>query len=222
MQHYFNQKDIQINTEKGSVVALGKFDGFHQGHKLLLDEVLRLQRDGYTGVVFTFDIRKNSIFDVDKLQSIITSEEKCMLAEQMGIDVLVEYPFDDAFASMEPEAFVTDILVKRLHAGYVVVGTDYGFGKKKRGNVELLRKMAGEYGYQVIVIEKKKIHDVRANARAFIHPNLYLITLGVSISKLLKSPVGGSGTRRARNGTRNRYRYGFGISLSDCPLNRAT
>ena len=57
MQHYFNQKDIQINTEKGSVVALGKFDGFHQGHKLLLDEVLRLQRDGYTGVVFTFDIR---------------------------------------------------------------------------------------------------------------------------------------------------------------------
>lgn len=131
MQHYFNQKDIQINTEKGSVVALGKFDGFHQGHKLLLDEVLRLQKDGYTGVVFTFDIRKNSIFDVDKLQSIITSEEKCMLAEQMGIDVLVEYPFDDAFASMEPEAFVTDILVKRLHAGYVVVGTDYGFGKKE-------------------------------------------------------------------------------------------
>ena len=65
MQHYFNQKDIQINTEKGSVVALGKFDGFHQGHKLLLDEVLRLQKDGYTGVVFTFDIRKNSIFDVD-------------------------------------------------------------------------------------------------------------------------------------------------------------
>ena len=55
MQHYFNQKDIQIKTEKGSVVALGKFDGFHQGHKLLLDEVLRLQKDGYTGVVFTFD-----------------------------------------------------------------------------------------------------------------------------------------------------------------------
>ena len=79
MQHYFNQKDIQINTEKGSVVALGKFDGFHQGHKLLLDEVLRLQRDGYTGVVFTFDIRKNSIFDVDKLQSIITSEENVCL-----------------------------------------------------------------------------------------------------------------------------------------------
>ena len=52
MQHYFNQKDIQINTEKGSVVALGKFDGFHQGHKLLLDEVLRLQKDDQLTLLF--------------------------------------------------------------------------------------------------------------------------------------------------------------------------
>ena len=69
MQHYFNQKDIQINTEKGSVVALGKFDGFHQGHKLLLDEVLRLQKDGYTGVVFTDRTAQNKTGDRIRCQT---------------------------------------------------------------------------------------------------------------------------------------------------------
>lgn len=60
---------------------------------------------------------------------------------------------------MEPEAFVKDILVDRLHAKYVVVGTDFGFGRKKRGNVKLLQELENRYGYQVLVLEKKKIDD---------------------------------------------------------------
>ncbi len=159
MLHYFDEKEIQIETEKGTVVALGKFDGFHQGHMLLLSEVLRLQKDGYTGVIFTFDIRENSVFQVSNMKNIMTSDEKYEFTKNLGVDIFIEYPFDDEFASMEPEAFVKDILVDRLHAKYVVVGTDFGFGRKKRGNVKLLQELESQYGYQVLVLEKKKIDD---------------------------------------------------------------
>ncbi len=159
MLHYFDEKEIQIETEKGTVVALGKFDGFHQGHMLLLAEVLRLQKDGYTGVIFTFDIRENSVFQVSNMKNIMTSDEKYEFTKNLGVDIFIEYPFDDEFASMEPEAFIKDILVDRLHAKYVVVGTDFGFGRNKRGNVKLLQELENRYGYQVLVLEKKKIDD---------------------------------------------------------------
>ncbi len=97
MLHYFDEKEIQIETEKGTVVALGKFDGFHQGHMLLLAEVLRLQKDGYTGVVFTFDIRENSVFQVSNMKNIMTSDEKYEFTKNLGIDIFIEYPFDDEF-----------------------------------------------------------------------------------------------------------------------------
>lgn len=159
MLHYFDEKEIQIETEKGTVVALGKFDGFHQGHMLLLAEVLRLQKDGYTGVIFTFDIRENAVFQVSNMKNIMTSDEKYEFTKNLGVDIFIEYPFDDEFASMEPETFVKDILVDRLHAKYVVVGTDFGFGRNKRGNVKLLQELENRYGYQVLVLEKKKIDD---------------------------------------------------------------
>ena len=55
---------------------------------------------------------------------------------------------------MEPEDFIEDVLVGRLNAKYIVVGTDCGFGHKRRGNCQLLQELAPKYGYEVEVVEK--------------------------------------------------------------------
>ncbi len=164
MLHYFDNKHIEIKTEKGTAVALGKFDGFHLGHMLLIDEVKKLQERGYTGTIFTFDMKKNSVFDVESMHSIISSGEKKELAESFGMDILVEYPFDDEFAGYEPRKFIKDILKDMLHVKYVIAGEDFRFGKNRSGDINLLRAYEKEYGYEVIAIEKKKIGEVTVSS----------------------------------------------------------
>ncbi len=164
MLHYFDNKNIDIQTENGTAVALGKFDGFHIGHMLLIDEVMSLQNKGYTGVIFTFDMKRNSVFNVDNMQNIISSDEKRELAEKLGLNVLVEYPFDDEFAGMEPEEFVRDILAVMLHAKFIIVGEDYRFGRNRAGDINFLKKFEEKYGYSVISVDKKKIGDITVSS----------------------------------------------------------
>lgn len=74
----------------------------------------------------------------------------------MGIDYLVEYPFTDDVRKMDPSVFVKDILVKRMRAKAMVVGPDCSFGYKGAGNVELLRSLSKELGFELYVIQKKR------------------------------------------------------------------
>lgn len=140
-----------------TAVALGKFDGLHEGHMLLVRRVLELQKQGYTGVLFTFDMKENSVFDVESMKTIYTSGEKSRVCEDTGIDMMIEYPFDDSFAHMEPEAFVRDVLSGMLCAAYIVVGADFRFGRDRSGDVDTLKKYAAQYGYEVCVVEKLAI-----------------------------------------------------------------
>lgn len=71
----------------------------------------------------------------------------------------MEYPFTDDVRKMDPSVFVKDILVKRMRAKAMVVGPDCSFGYKGAGNVELLRSLSKELGFELYVIQKKKITE---------------------------------------------------------------
>jgi len=81
--------------------------------------------------LFTFDSLPLSICPQKYQHFISTSSERRRLCENFGIDVEIEYPFTDEFMHMEPEDFICRILIDKLHAKYVVVGTDYRFGKDR-------------------------------------------------------------------------------------------
>lgn len=135
-----------------TVLSLGKFDGLHRGHELLMDSVFEKAKTGLKAAVFTFDIPPNQASEAEQ-QVITTNEEKQQLFFEHGVDYLIECPFTKEIMHMEAERFIEEI-VKRLCVKWIVVGTDFRFGHNRRGDYHMLQNYAKACGYQVRVVQK--------------------------------------------------------------------
>lgn len=155
MQVITGTREFQI--EEPTAVTIGKFDGRHKGHQKLLREMLCFkERQGLKAAVFTFDMAPAGVM-AGRVQTVITTnQERRNKMAKMGIDYLVEYPFDQNTAHMSPEEFVSEVLVRRMHAKAVVVGTDCSFGYKGKGNAQLLKEMSESCGFEAVIIEKEQ------------------------------------------------------------------
>lgn len=139
-------KGLDFKIEN-SAVSLGKFDGFHRGHRLLLDRIL--EHPKLHATVFTFDGILNG-------KQIYLEEEKRSLLERLGVEREVLFPFSEKTRSMTPETFIREMLVERMDAKLICVGEDFHFGKDRRGDVDMLSKYAPQYGYELCVFPKIK------------------------------------------------------------------
>jgi riboflavin kinase / FMN adenylyltransferase len=140
---------------KNTAVTLGKFDGLHLGHQELINRVVSFKQQGLTTVMFSFLMHPGNLFSDKEFELIYTEEEKVAKLKNAGIDVLISYPFTEETRSMEPEAFIKEILVDKLDVKVIVVGKDFRFGYRARGDVGLLKQYEQAYGYQVIAIDKR-------------------------------------------------------------------
>lgn len=157
MKEFINTKEFQI-TEP-TVVTLGKFDGRHVGHQKLLRTLMEVKKErGYLAAVFTFHTAPGTVVNQNRKTVITTNGERRNNLRKIGIDYLVEYPFSQEIAHMEAADFVRKILVEKMRAKVIVVGTDCGFGYQRLGDARLLKEMATECGYELTVIEKEKDH----------------------------------------------------------------
>ncbi len=153
------ENTTEFYIEEATAAAIGKFDGFHRGHQKLLGQVRQQQEQGLKSVVFTFVPSPAAFFSSSPVKELSTIEEKRRIFEKAGVDYLIEYPFHQEIADMEPEVFVKEVLAGRLRAKCVVAGEDVSFGKKGAGNYHLLQELASNCGYQVILIEKVSYQD---------------------------------------------------------------
>ncbi|MDF2590210.1 MAG: hypothetical protein K0S41_4052 [Anaerocolumna sp.] len=156
MEYIAGKTDFQLHN---SAVSLGKFDGIHRGHQLLLNKLLEQKEFGLSAVMFTFMFHPNNLFSDKEIELIYTEEEKKYMLEQSGLDVLISYPFTEETASMEPETFISEVLIKKIGAKKIVVGSDFCFGHKRKGNVDFLKEKAEQYGYELIVFDKIMADD---------------------------------------------------------------
>lgn len=149
------KQSITFEIKEPTVLSLGKFDGLHRGHELLMEYMAekKNERKDLKAVIFTFDIPPRGQFSDVPVQVLTTNQEKMKLFESIGIDYLIECPFTREIMCMEPEAFIEKIALQ-LNVKYMVVGTDFRFGHKRRGDYHLLRQYAGHYGYEVKVVDK--------------------------------------------------------------------
>lgn len=149
------KQSVTFEIEGPTVLSLGKFDGLHRGHELLMEYMRekKQEQQNLKAAVFTFDIPPSEQTQNLQMQVLTTSQEKVRLFEENGIDYLIECPFTREIMCMEPEEFI-DRIVKNLHVKDIVVGTDFRFGYKRRGNYQMLRQYAPQYGYQLKVVPK--------------------------------------------------------------------
>lgn len=133
------------------VVALGTFDGLHRGHV----DVIRTAREqalktGGKLAVFTFSNHPYACFRPDKVPpALITPQQKQELLRDLGVNVLVDIPFDINVARLEPEQFLQKLQV--LDYSCLVVGSNFTYGIRGEGTVATLKESAAKLGFTLLV-----------------------------------------------------------------------
>ncbi len=133
---------------RGSILALGNFDGFHLGHQAVVNRAIaRGFHERRPVVIATFDPHPVRFFKPDVPAFRLTSlEQRERLFQQAGADAMLVFQFDADLAATGAEEFVSEILAERIGAAGIVTGTDFTFGRGRTGNAELLRELSEEHG----------------------------------------------------------------------------
>ncbi len=154
--NFIDKKEFKI--PEATVLSIGKFDGEHRGHKKLFKKMQEIATTKSLKLaIFTFDTAPINILKTNTLvyTQISTNLEKRAYFEKMGIDYLVEYPFDKEFSMCRATDFVKDILIAKMNMKAIVVGEDCAFGYKKSGDLNLLKRLSKVYNYEVYPIKKE-------------------------------------------------------------------
>lgn len=154
----------QFIVEKETAVAIGKFDGVHIGHRKLLEEILEQKEKGLAACVFTFDPPPAVLFGSSDGKELTTKEEKRVLFESMGVDILIEFPLTHETAAISPMDFAERIVAHQMNAQFVAAGRDLSFGAKGAGNAKLLTAVGKEKGFRVKTIEKVCVNGIEVNS----------------------------------------------------------
>ncbi len=139
----------------GSVVSIGKYDGVHIGHRAVLGAAVAKARElGLESIVVTFHRNPHEVIRPysapKRLLSLSTRLER--LAET-GLDTAVVLRFDEARAAESAEEFVRELLAAQLSARVVCVGSDFRFGHRGEGDVEVLRRLGEQHGFEVVELD---------------------------------------------------------------------
>jgi riboflavin kinase/FMN adenylyltransferase len=139
----------------GTAVTIGAYDGVHLGHRAVIAEVRRRAlADGLATAVVTFDRHPASVVRPESAPRLLTDlDQKLELLAATGIDYCLVITFDEARSQEPADDFVREVLAGCLGARLVVVGDDFHFGYRRSGNVDLLRAMGGELGFEVDGLE---------------------------------------------------------------------
>ena len=120
---------------------------------------------GLTTCVMTFAPHPREYFSPSTSpKRISTLRDKLTAIKACGIDHVVILPFNQRLASMSPESFVTDILVGSLQTKFLLIGDDFKFGAKRRGDFKLLTSLAGQAGYDLAAMPSVEVQGVRASS----------------------------------------------------------
>jgi riboflavin kinase/FMN adenylyltransferase len=132
-----------------SVITIGEFDGVHRGHQHIVARAAEIgKRSGLPVVAITFDPHPDEVTRPGSHPPFLCSaRRRAELLAGLGVDAVCVVPFTLDFSRLDPDEFVRQVLVERLHAAAVVEGEDFRFGHKAAGDMALLDRLGEKYDY---------------------------------------------------------------------------
>lgn len=139
----------EVGPTSCSYVTIGVFDGLHQGHQRLISRMVESARSAdCLAVAITFDPHPATVLGSEPLPLLTTVGERIDLMDELGLDVLVVYPFTSETARTSASGFV-DELVENLSLAALWIGPDFTLGHQREGDIPTLRQLGEERGFTV-------------------------------------------------------------------------
>lgn len=149
----FRHWDLPADA-KGSVVAIGNFDGVHLGHQVVIREAAAVARELKAPLaVLSFEPHPRAVFRPEDPPFRLTPFRiRARQLEALGIDIHVCLHFDLDFARRSADWFAQTVLAEGLGARHVAIGYDFCFGHNRQGNAETLLGYGRRHGFGVTVV----------------------------------------------------------------------
>lgn len=147
--------DKNKEVKEATAIALGNFDGLHIGHQKLIKTMVHegKKKELKTSVLLFTTHTKRVTNKSKKLNMLTSNNQKIELLESVGVERVYLMNFNKNVMRLSPKQFVEDILISKLHVKLAVVGFNYRFGYKAKGDSNYLKKLGKELGFEVIVVE---------------------------------------------------------------------
>jgi riboflavin kinase/FMN adenylyltransferase len=162
----YTPKDFPLPFE--TVITIGSFDGIHLAHKALFEETKKLANLlNVKPVVVSFDPHPRTVlFPESNLKLLTTLEEKLYLLSLLEIENLVLIPFTKTLSELSHDLFVQEYIVDKIKAKGIIVGSNFRFGKFRKGDVDYLNKVAKKYNFIVKAIPPVMLNGVIISSSA--------------------------------------------------------
>ena len=159
----------QLTHLHGSIfLAIGVFDGVHLGHQAVISTSTSHARsaDG-TPVVITFDPHPLKVLRPRNAPHLLTAtQHKIALIRDLGVEHLLVINFDKKFAATPPENFIEQLVIHSRPLREICVGHEWSFGKDRRGNLDLLKKLGAQFDFDVVGIPPVKVNGAVVSSTA--------------------------------------------------------
>lgn len=135
-------------------LTIGVFDGVHLGHQKIINEVVATcRKNGLTSLVITFEVHPRKILSSSIEGSITTISERINIISQMGMEACIVTDFKQEVMNYEATEFVEEVLIDKLKMRELWVGTNFFFGKGRKGDVKLLQELSTKKGFKLHIVE---------------------------------------------------------------------
>jgi len=181
---------------QSSVATIGKFDGVHTGHQLILQQLRsKASEYGVPCVVVLIEPHPEEFFAASSQECparLSELEEKLTLLEEQGVDVVCRLRFDATLQAQSAEDYIEEFLVNGLGIVCLIIGNDFRFGHKRRGDFAMLQAFGKSFGFELLESASCEHQGVRISS-TFVRQQLQKGDFEL-VELLLNRPYGISGT----------------------------